>query len=175
MKSPKTRPDPKMRQKMAMGGTYDWDGPGILRSGPLCGCMYMYVIFALFALHPCTVYGKTQSFSEHWTRGCAPLLRPEFGHADRATPTGRTRGCIPHGVTVRLAFAPHETAVKRRRNGAIAIGDGENPTPKTAIGERVRRCTLRPAQAAALPPPPPSAPRGPTAPPTWPWARPLAR
>jgi hypothetical protein len=27
-----------MRQKMAMGGTYDWDGPGILRSGRVSGC-----------------------------------------------------------------------------------------------------------------------------------------
>ena len=38
MKSPKTRPDLKMRQKMAMGGTYDWDGPGIFRSGRVSGC-----------------------------------------------------------------------------------------------------------------------------------------
>ena len=38
VKSPKTRPDLKMRQKMAMGGTYDWDGPGIFRSGLVSGC-----------------------------------------------------------------------------------------------------------------------------------------
>jgi len=48
VKSPKIRPDPKMRQKMAMGGTHDWDGPGILRSGPVCGCFMDDGVFDIY-------------------------------------------------------------------------------------------------------------------------------
>ena len=38
MKQAETGRDLKMRQKMAMGGTHDWDGPGIFGSGRVSGC-----------------------------------------------------------------------------------------------------------------------------------------
>ena len=49
MKHPQSGPDLKMRPKMAMGGTYDWDGPGIFRSGTLCGCFMDDGIFDNFS------------------------------------------------------------------------------------------------------------------------------
>ena len=48
MKHPQSGPDPKMRQKMAMGGTYDWDGPDIFGSGPLCGCFMDDGVFDIY-------------------------------------------------------------------------------------------------------------------------------
>jgi hypothetical protein len=48
VKHPQSGPDLKMRQKMAMGGTPAWDGPGIFRSGPLCGCFMDDGVFDIY-------------------------------------------------------------------------------------------------------------------------------